>query len=65
MSTMDDFNRALFDRAEDKYKRAQFEDITIDEWCALVEGWRSQAEEYRSERDTARQECACTCGCDD
>lgn len=45
MSVMDDFNRALFDRAEGKYKRAQFEQITTDEWCALVDGLRAEADE--------------------
>lgn len=49
MSVMDDFNRALFDRAEGKYKRAQFEQITTDEWCALVEGLRSKADELEVE----------------
>lgn len=49
MSAMDDFNRALFDRAEGKYKRAQFEQITTDEWCALVEGLRSEVDEARGE----------------
>lgn len=47
MSAMDDFNRALFDRAEGKYNRALFEAITIDEWCALVEGLRAGMQELR------------------
>jgi hypothetical protein len=49
MSVMDDFNRALFDRAKSKYNRAQFEQITTDEWCALVEGLRAQVAELEAE----------------
>jgi len=45
MSVCDDFNRALFDRAEGKYNCALFGDIAIDEWVALVEGFRALAED--------------------
>lgn len=45
MSVMDDFNRAKFDLAEGKYNRALFGDITIDEWVALVEGFRALADD--------------------
>jgi hypothetical protein len=46
--SLDDFNRAVFDRASGKYNRAQFEQMTTDEWVALVEGHRAQAEEARN-----------------
>jgi hypothetical protein len=49
---MDDFNRALFDRAKSKYNRAQFEDITIDEWCALVEGLNHEIKSFKHKNKT-------------
>lgn len=45
MSAMDDFNRFAFERAKGRYTRAQYDLMTTDDWVALVEGYKSQAEE--------------------
>lgn len=48
MSTLDDFNRFEFERARSKYNRCQYADMTTDNWVALVEGYKAQAEEARA-----------------
>lgn len=45
MSVLDDFNRFAFERAKSKYNRAQYDQMTHDDWVALVEGYKAQAEE--------------------
>ena len=45
MSTyIDDFNRAAFERALPKFNRCQYDALTTDDWVALVEGYRAQAD---------------------
>lgn len=65
MSVLDDFNRFAFDRAKAKYDRAQYDQMTHDDWVALVEGYKAEAAQLRDERDLAREEQACPCGCGD
>lgn len=47
MSVMDDFNRFAFDRAKGKYDRAQYDQMNHDDWVALVEGYKAEAQEAR------------------
>lgn len=58
MSVMDDFSSFAFERARGKYDRAEFDEMTTDDWVALVETYRRAREKV----------CPCTepnCGCDD
>lgn len=45
MSVLDYFNRFAFERAKGRYVRAQYDQMTTDDWVALVEGYKAQAEE--------------------
>lgn len=47
MSVLDDFNRFAFERAKAKYNRAQYDQMTHDDWVALVEGYKAEAREAR------------------
>jgi hypothetical protein len=42
MSVLDDFNRFAFERAKAKYNRAQYDQMTHDDWVALVEGYKAE-----------------------
>lgn len=53
MSVMDDFNRFAFDRAQSKYNRAQYDQMTTDDWVALVEGYKADAERGEQDADLA------------
>ena len=44
MSVLDDFNRFAFERAKGRYVRAQYDQMTTDDWVALVEGYKADAE---------------------
>lgn len=44
MSAMDDFNRFAFERARCRYNRAQYDAMSTDDWVALVEGYKADAE---------------------
>lgn len=56
MSVMDDFNRFAFDRASAKYNRAQYDQMTTDDWVALVEGYKAEAVRLKDELDDTRGE---------
>lgn len=45
MSLLDDFNRFAFERAKAKYNRCQYDQMSHDDWVALIEGYKTQAEE--------------------
>lgn len=47
MSVLDDFNRFAFERAKAKYNRAQYDQMTHDDWVALVEGYKAELNEAR------------------
>ena len=47
MSVLDDFNRFAFERAKSKYNRAQYDQMTHDDWVALVEGYKVELNEAR------------------
>lgn len=49
MSVHDDFNRFEFERARSRYNRNQFDQMTTDNWVALVEGYRAQIKELQAE----------------
>jgi peptidoglycan hydrolase CwlO-like protein len=49
VSVLDDFNRFAFERAKAKYNRAQYDQMTHDDWVALVEGYREDAENAPSQ----------------
>lgn len=49
MSTLDDFNRIAFERALVKYNRCRYDDMSTDDWVALVEGYRAQADAAEQE----------------
>lgn len=59
MSTyIDDFNRAAFERALPKFNRCQYDAMTIDDWVALVEGYRDETEGLLSEVETLKEQVA-------
>jgi len=68
MTTLDDFNRFAFERAKGKYNRAQFEQMTHDDWVALVEGYKARAEQLEGELAEAKEdleaESGRSCVCD-
>lgn len=63
MSVLDDFNRIGYERANGKYKRAQFDDMTKDDWVALVEGERARVEELEDKVEELEAVAPCQCGC--
>ena len=65
MSVMDDFNRFAFERAKGRYVRAQYDQMTTDDWVALVEGYKAQVEQLEGDLALAREESNCPCGCGD
>lgn len=59
MSALDDFNRIAYERADHKYRRARYDDLTTDDWVALVEGERARVSELENEREEIKGTCAC------
>jgi secreted PhoX family phosphatase len=56
MSVLDDFNRFAFERAKGKYARAQFDQMTHDDWVALVEGYKAEVQHLEGDLAVAKEE---------
>ena len=56
MSVLDDFNRFAFERAKGRYVRAQYDQMTTDDWVALVEGYKAEVERLEGDLAIAKEE---------
>jgi|GEM_PF-4279101 len=58
MSTLDDFTTFEADQARVKFARAQYADITTDQWVALVNQLDSVVEQQELDLEAARERVA-------
>jgi hypothetical protein len=56
MSVLDDFNRFAFERAKARYNRAQYDQMSQDDWVALVEGYKAEVQQLADDLALAREE---------